>query len=141
MKNVSIIYWSKGGNVEILAEKIASSAESAGAKVIIKDVADAKIEDVVQADAVALGSPSMINDEIEQKEMEPYVQELEKIYNNKKKLVLFGSYGWNSGLFIEKWKTRMINCGFNVVGQIIVRETPTMEQLEAAQELGVKLSN
>ena len=61
MSKVSVIYWSNGGNVEVLANTIADELTDLGAEVLIKHVSNAKVEDVLEADAVALGSPSMDN--------------------------------------------------------------------------------
>ena len=66
MSKVSVIYWSNGGNVEVLANTIADELTDLGAEVLIKHVSNAKVEDVLEADAVALGSPSMDNNRIEQ---------------------------------------------------------------------------
>ncbi len=49
MKKVSIIYWSNGGNVEVLANAIAESAEKYGAEVTVKHVQDATVEDVTRS--------------------------------------------------------------------------------------------
>src|SRR5665254_18843 len=73
IKKLTIIYWSNGGNVEVLANHIASGAKEAGAQVLIKLVSEATVEDVATADAVAFGSPSMDNNKIEQHEMQPYI--------------------------------------------------------------------
>ena len=64
MKKVSIIYWSNGGNVEVIANAIAEGASMGDVEIETKHVADASITDVLEADAVAFGSPAMINDDI-----------------------------------------------------------------------------
>ena len=56
MKKVSIIYWSNGGNVELIANAISEGAISDEVEVDTKHVADASIEEVLEADAVAFGS-------------------------------------------------------------------------------------
>ena len=45
MKKVSIIYWSNGGNVEVLANAISEGVIESEAKVDIKYVADTKFID------------------------------------------------------------------------------------------------
>lgn len=140
MKKVSIVYWSNGGNVEVLANTIAESADAAGAEVTIKHVEDANIDDVINADAVAFGSPSMDNNRIEQHEMEPFINQFKLLPNYGKKVVLFGSYGWDEGQFMENWVVRMKDYGFDVIGDLAVRESPNQEQLNLAKELGRKLS-
>lgn len=140
MKKVSVIYWSNGGNVEVLANSIAEGAKEAGANVVIKHVSEASIEDVVKVDAVAMGSPSMDNNKIEQEEMEPFVKEFKLLPNENKSLVLFGSYGWDNGEFLIGWKDRMVDYGFNVVGELAVKEAPTEEEIKKARELGKLLA-
>lgn len=140
MKKVSIIYWSNGGNVEVLADAIAASAKENGAQVTIKHVTDATVDDVINADSVAFGSPSMDSNRIEQQEMEPYINQFKLLPNNGKKLILFGSYGWDEGQFIIDWSDRMKDYGFNVVDILAVKESPSEEQLRKAKELGKELA-
>ena len=140
MKKISIIYWSNGGNVEVLANSIAKGAEKHNSEVIIKHVSDATIEDVADADAVAFGSPSMDNNRIEQHEMEPFINQFKLLPNNQKKIVLFGSYGWDDGKFMDDWIQRMNDYNFNVVGSIAVKESPSEEELEEARRLGEELT-
>jgi flavodoxin short chain len=140
MKKVSIIYWSNGGNVEVLADAIAASAKENGAQVMIKHVTDATVDDVINADSVAFGSPSMDSNRIEQQEMEPYINQFKLLPNNGKKLILFGSYGWDEGQFIIDWSDRMKDYGFNVVDILAVKESPSEEQLRKAKELGKELA-
>lgn len=140
MKKVSIIYWSNGGNVEVLANTIAESAEKHGASVTIKYVQDATIEDVTTADAVAFGSPSMDNNRIEQHDMEPFINEFKLLSNDNKKVVLFGSYGWDDGQFMKDWVVRMKDYKFNVIANIAVKESPSDEELEIAKKLGEELT-
>jgi len=140
MKKVTVIYWSEYGNVELLATKIAKGAEDAGAEVILKRVQEATVEDVTSADAVAFGSPSMDNNRVEQNEMEPFLNEFKLLPNNNKKTVLFGSFGWDDGAFMVKFKKVMGEYNFNIIGDITVKETPNEGELKKAEELGALLA-
>ena len=140
MKKVSIIYWSNGGNVEVLANSIAEGTKKLNAEITIKHVNDAIIEDVTEADAVAFGSPSMDNNRIEQQEMEPFINNFKLLPNEQKKIVLFGSYGWDDGKFMVDWVQRMKDYNFNVIGSIAVKESPNDEDLLKANELGEELA-
>lgn len=140
MKKISVIYWSNGGNVEVLANSIAEGAKEAGADVTIKHVYDATVEDVTEADAVAFGSPSMDNNRIEQHEMEPFINQFKLLPNKQKKIVLFGSYGWDDGKFMVDWVQRMSDYDFNVAGNIAVKESPSEEELLEAKKLGEELT-
>ncbi|SHK78733.1 flavodoxin, short chain [Clostridium cavendishii DSM 21758] len=114
MKNLAIIYWSGTGNTEEMAKLIEQGAINAGAKVNILTVDKATIEDFKNADVVALGSPSMGVEVIEESEMEPFVESIESLVSGKK-LGLFGSYGWGTGEWMENWVERMNNCGADVL--------------------------
>jgi flavodoxin short chain len=138
MKKISIIYFSNYGNVEVLANAIAKGAETAGvqAEVTVKLVSEAKPEDVFKADAVAFGSPSLYNNQIDQKEMAPFIDQFKLTLNNNKPIVLFGSYGWDEGKFMEDWASQMKDYKFNVLDTLAVKETPDEAQLKKAEELG-----
>ena len=140
MKKVSIIYWSNGGNVEIIANAICEGVIESEAKVDIKYVADATIEDILEADAVALGSPAMLNDEIEEVDMKPFINSLSELEINNKPLVLFGSCGWRDTKFIDKWGDLMENYGFNVLEKFTVKDSVEKSDLKYAKEIGELLS-
>ena len=138
MKKVSIIYWSCGGNIEVLANVMAESAREEGAEVTVKHVADATLDDVLNADAVAFGSPAADSTKIEQTEMQPFINKLSDLSNaNKDKdCILFATYGWIQDTFMEIWKNQMKSFGFNLIGDLAVKESPTKAQVEYIKELG-----
>lgn len=138
MKKVSIIYWSLGGNIEVLANVIADSAKEHGAEVNLKHVADAELEDIVNADAVAFGSPAKNSTKIEQREMQPFIDKISQLkdeYRNKE-CILFATYGWIENTFMDIWKENMKSYGFNVIGDLAVKESPTRAHVQYAKELG-----
>jgi len=139
MKKLTIIYLSNGGNVEVLANHIAKGAKDAGAQVLIKLVSQATMEDVTGADAVAFGSPSMDNNRIDQKEMQPFIEKFKLTPVNNKTTGLFGSYGWDDGEFMNKWISLMKEYEFNVTEKLTVNEAPTDEQLVQAEKMGKDL--
>lgn len=140
MKKVSIIYWSNGGNVEIIANAICEGASIGDVEIETKHVADASIQDILQADAVALGSPAMINDDIEEIDMKPFINRLKELEIRNKPLVLFGSCGWRDTKFIDKWERNMEDCGFKVLGKLAVKDSVEQDDLRKAKELGKLLS-
>ena len=139
MKKLTIIYLSNGGNVEVLANHIAKGAKDAGAEVLVKLVSEATMEDVTGADAVAFGSPSMDNNRIDQKEMQPFIDKFKLAPVNNKTTGLFGSYGWDNGEFMNKWVSLMKEYEFNVTEKLTVNEAPTDEQLAEAEQMGKNL--
>ena len=141
MKKVSIIYWSCGGNIEALANVMADGAREKGAEVTVKHVADATIEDVLEADSIAFGSPAVDSTKIEQQEMRPFLDQLKDLdrENKNKNCILFATYGWIEDTFMKVWKDEMISYGFNVIGDLAVKDSPTKIQTDLIRKLGEEL--
>ncbi len=140
MKKVSIIYWSNGGNVEIIANAICEGANIGDVEIETRHVSDASIQDVLEADAVAFGSPAMINDDIEEIDMKPFINRLKELKIRNKPLVLFGSCGWRDTKFIDKWANNMGDYGFEVLGKLAVKDSVEQDDLNKAKELGKLLA-
>jgi len=58
MSKILIIYYSKTGNTKAMADYVAQGAKDAGADVVLKAVKDAKVEEMLDADGIILGSPT-----------------------------------------------------------------------------------
>ncbi|MGQ9552761.1 MAG: flavodoxin family protein [Anaerolineae bacterium] len=58
MAKVLIAYYSRSGNTEAMARRVAEGAESVGATVEVKQVSNVTMEDLLAADAIILGSPT-----------------------------------------------------------------------------------
>ena len=140
MKKVSIIYWSKGGNVEFLANTIADELYENNIEINLKQVGTAELNDILDADAIAFGSPAMDNNRIEQNEMEPFIKQLEKL-SIQKNIILFGTYGWGQSEFIDEWEKRMRSYGFNVTGKLAIGEAPSDGQIKELKDLSKNLIN
>ena len=141
MKKISIIYWSCGGNIEALANEMADGAREQGAEVTVKHVTDATIEDVFEADAVAFGSPAVDSTKIEQQEMKPFLEQLKDLEEQVKgkKCILFATYGWIEDTFMKIWKDEMKSYGFNVIGDLAIKDSPTKMQTNLIKKLGEEL--
>ncbi|SHE35452.1 flavodoxin [Clostridium fallax] len=139
MKKLTIIYWSGTGNTETMARLIESGAKESGADVKLLNVCEATEDDVKDAEILALGSPSMGVEVIEECEMEPFVSSIEGIVNGKK-IGLFGSYGWGTGEWMENWVERMESCGADVLEEgLIANGLPEGPEADACVEYGKKL--
>jgi len=141
MKKVSVIYWSGTGNTEMMAKAVEDGARLGGAETKLMEVSGASIDDVMNADAVALGCPSMGCEVLEEEEMEPFVTALEGKNLNGKPVVLFGSYDWGDGQWMRDWEVRMKAAGFNLLEEgLICNNTPDDSGLQKCRLLGQKLS-
>ena len=81
----------------------------------------------------------MINDDIEEIDMKPFINSLKEIEIKNKPLVLFGSCGWRDTKFIDKWEENMIDYGFNVLGKLAVKDSVEKNDLKRAMDLGKEL--
>ncbi len=141
MKNIAVIYWSGTGNTHQMAMSVAEGAKNQGAEIVLKEVSAATKEDVLNADAVALGCPSMGCEVLEESEMEPFVESIEKDSLQGKPLVLFGSFDWGDGQWLSDWSERMTGCGAKLVADgLKIHTVPDEEGLELCRELGKKLA-
>lgn len=139
MSKVLVVYWSGSGNTKEMADNVVEGAKAAGAEVVLKDVSEASVEEVSNYDTVALGCPAMGDDNLEEGEMEPFVESLEGNVSGKK-IGLFGSYDWGDGDWMANWKERMQGYGADVVGDVIANLEPDDEAKEKCQELGKTLA-
>ena len=139
VKEIVIIYWSGTGNTEMMAEAILEGAKNQS-KVSLINVEDATVNDVISADAVALGCPSMGAEVLEEGTMEPFIESLENVDFSEKPVALFGSYDWGDGQWMHDWENRMKGYGAKLVDKgLIINLTPNEEDLEQCRELGKKL--
>lgn len=140
MKKVAVIYWSGTGNTEEMAKAVAEGAKNGQTEVTLLSVSEATADTVKNADAIALGCPSMGAEVLEESEMEPFVASIESLVSGKP-LALFGSYGWGNGEWMQDWAARMTENGASLVGEgLIIMNTPDDSGLEECKALGSKLS-
>ena len=141
MDKVYVVYWSQTGNTQMMAEAIGKGIKEAGKEAVVLTVGEASLEDLKQAKAFAMGSPSMGVEVLEEEEMEPFVCQVEG-FGSGKTLALFGSYGWGAGEWMNDWVSRMEKAGAAVLNGegLICQETPDKEALAACENLGRQLA-
>lgn len=140
MKKIVVVYWSGTGNTKAMAEAVADGAKNENTAVSLLDVAQASIDDIKNADAVAIGCPSMGAEVLEEEQMEPFVSSIEDAVTGKP-MALFGSYGWGNGEWMEDFVARMTKCGAKVLGKgLIIQEMPDAQGIKECNSLGNELS-
>ena len=102
MPRIVIVY--DGANTGAMAKAIAEGAASVQqTSVLVKKAIEAKPEDLIEADAILLGSPTM-NKNISS-EMKAFLERISTIQLKGKIGSAFGSYGWSgeaSSLLMNK---------------------------------------
>ena len=140
--NVSVVYWSGTGNTQAMAEAVARGIEAAGKNARLIEASAADAVEIASEHAFALGCPSMGAEELEENEMEPFVESLETLVSGKH-ILLFGSYGWGDGEWMRNWAERMKAAGAELVRAegIIANEAPDGEAIEACEKAGRELAD
>ena len=139
--SVSVVYWSGTGNTQAMAEAVAEGIRDGGADPVLMEVANADAAALAEEKAFALGCPSMGAEQLEESEMEPFVEALEPLVSGKT-ILLFGSYGWGDGEWMRDWADRMKNAGAVLIREegIITNEAPDDEALEECRAAGKELA-
>ncbi|EEG75168.1 flavodoxin [[Clostridium] hylemonae] len=139
--SIPVVYWSGTGNTEQMAEAVAAGIKAAGQEADLCSVGGADAGRLADEKAFALGCPSMGAEELEESEMEPFVQALEGNVAGKT-VLLFGSYGWGDGEWMRTWEERMKNAGALLVngGGVIANEAPDDSAVKACEEAGKALA-
>lgn len=139
--SVSVVYWSGTGNTQAMAEAVAEGIRDGGADAVLMEVGNADVAALAEEKAFALGCPSMGAEQLEESEMEPFVEALEPLVSGKT-ILLFGSYGWGDGEWMRDWADRMKNAGAVLIREegIITNEAPDDEALEECRAAGKELA-
>ena len=139
--SVSVVYWSGTGNTQAMAEAVAEGIREGGAEAVLLEVGNADAAALASENAFALGCPSMGAEQLEESEMEPFVETLEPLVSGKR-ILLFGSYGWGDGEWMRDWAERMKNAGAALIREegLIANEAPDDEALEECRAAGKELA-
>lgn len=140
MKKVAVVYWSNTGNTEAMAHEIARGISDAGAEAEVIYVTDFSANMVDTFDAFAFGCPAMGDEELEDFEFLPVYDEVEPLLGEAP-VVLFGSYDWNDGEWMELWEARAHEANLNLITTVIAKDYPDAEAEEACRAAGEKLSH
>lgn len=141
MDKVYIVFWTQGGNTGAMASAIGEGVKGAGKEPVLLSPPEADIDVLKALPAFAMGCPAMGSEVLEETEMEPFVEQVEKIVSGKK-LVLFGSYGWGDGQWMRDWADRMKAAGAEIIGSegIIAQDAPGDEEISSCTKIGKMLA-
>ncbi len=135
-----IVYHSEGGITERMAKSIAQGA-SEGGEVIVKEVAEAKIDDLLSANVIVLGSPTYFANMSWQ--MKKFIDESVEHYGKLK--------GRRGGCFVSSatrkdgesalhfLKVALEIHGMEVLEGPVCLGVPTEEELRECEEYGRRL--
>ena len=137
---MKIVYWSSTGNTEAMANMLGDAVKEAGGSADVVEVTQIAAADLENEAVFALGCSAMGDEELDEGDMEPFVQEVEKFAAGKK-IGLFGSYDWGDGEWMRKWEERMKEAGAEIAGGsgVIANNEPGDEDRENLKALAGQL--
>lgn len=139
INKIAIVYWSRTGNTEIMAQCIAEGVKDGGSEAALLSLGDFSAARLAEFSAVAFGCPAMGSEVLEESEFDPMFTDLECQLTGKR-IALFGSYGWGKGQWMRDWCKRCENANlFNEEG-LMLNETPDDAGREACRALGQGLA-
>lgn len=126
MNKVAIVFWSGTGNTEAMADLVAQGVRAKGGTAELIHASDFNAGRITDYDAFAFGCPAMGDEELEDTEFLPLYDEVEPQLGDHK-VVLFGSYEWNDGEWMDLWEQRAEEAGVNVVESVAAYDYPDDE--------------
>ena len=139
MSKVAVVYWSGTGNTEAMANAVAEGVAENGGETEVVQVSDFSADKLGDYDAFAFGCPAMGSEELEDSEFQPVWDDV-KGSLGEKKVVLFGSYEWAEGEWMDNWKGDAEASGVNVVGTQICYDAPDADGEADCRALGAKVA-
>lgn len=137
----AVVFWSGTGNTEAMALSVAEGARSAGAEVDVLTCDKFNATMIDNYDSIAFGCPSMGAEQLEEEEFEPMFSACAPKLG-KKKIALFGSYGWGDGEWMRNWQEECESAGAVLTSQpVICNDAPDDEAISACEALGKSLIN
>ena len=142
-----ILYYTRSGNTERMARAIAEGAEAGGVQTTVKRVEECELADLVQADGLALGSPTYFSNVAWQ--VKKLIDESIELYGGKELKDKVGGFFTSSGTERDArdcLKMIEIALGFHhemslvQPGLICVRRQPAEKTVAECQEYGRRLA-
>ncbi len=131
MSKVAVVYWSGTGNTQAMAEAMAKQTDAD-----LYTAGEFSADKAAAYDALAFGCSAMGAEQLEEDEFEPMWKAVAPTLGSKR-IVLFGSYGWGGGEWMDTWKRE--NSNLNIVDTVICQDAPDDEALAACRAAADKL--
>ena len=139
MEKNAVIYWTGTGNTELMAKYIAEGINAAGGQADVFNVSDFSQEKLAEYSRYALGCPAMGAEELEDSEFQPFYEAVKPSLSGKK-VVLFGSYGWGGGEWMNPWKADAESAGLLLAAEpLAIENAPDGDGKTACENLGKAL--
>ena len=99
---VAIVYWSGTGHTEAIMNLVKKGVEQAGGEADVYMPWDFEPSKMGAYTNFAFGCPAMGDEQLETEDFQPMWDQISDDLKGKN-VVLFGSYNWNSGEYMDDW--------------------------------------
>lgn len=137
MPKLVIIYGTSMHNTERMAVAIEEGARAEGIDTSLKNVNDADKNDLLDADAIAIGSPNY--HDAMMPTVQKFLNDIADIDLTGKTGLAFGSYGWGLEA-INEINTKLKSYGMEMIQDLGVKRMPGEEELELCRRVGSLLA-
>ena len=139
MSKIAVVYWSGTGNTEAMASTVVDAVKSAGVEVEFFQVDEFSTDKISDYTAFAFGCPAMGDEVLEEDSFEPFFADaVEKL--DGVPVMLFGSYGWGGGAWMETWAERTKDAGAKLVGTVIAENAPDDDAIAECEKIAKELA-
>jgi len=137
MPKLVIIYGTGSHNAERMAQAIEEGARTEGVETILKNVSSAEKIELVDAHAIAIGSPNYRD--LMMPTVKKFLDELATLDLSGKIGLAFGSYGWGLEA-IQAINTQLASYGVEMINDLAIKRMPGEEELEICRRVGSLLA-
>ncbi len=137
MPKLAIIYGTGSHNTERIAQAIDEGARAEGATTILKNVSSADKSDVVDVDAIAVGSPNYRDAMMPT--VQKFLNDIADVSLYGKIGLAFGSYGWGLEA-IHAINGQLTSYGVKMIEDLCIKRMPGEEELEICRKTGSLLA-
>ena len=137
MSKLVIIYGTGSHNTERMAEAIKEGAVAEGIDTLLKNVNDADKSDVMEADAIAVGSPNY--NHAMMPTVRKFLDGLAGLDLSGKVGLSFGSYGWSLEA-TDDINRILTSFGLEMIKDLLIKRMPGEEELEMCRRVGSLLA-
>jgi flavodoxin I len=138
MPKLIIIYGTGAHNTERMAIAIENGAKSEGIDTVLKNVNEADKDELMDADAIAVGSPNY--NHAMMPTIRKFLNDISDIDLSGKVGLAFGSYGWSFEATAEI-NSKLKSYGLEMLQDLCVKRMPGDEELELCRRVGILLAN
>jgi flavodoxin I len=136
-KKAAVIFYSRTGNTEAMAEAAAVGIKDEGGSVFLSPVEEAEAEKIGKNyNCIALGCSAQGREQLEESRMRPFFDAL-KPFLPHCRIAVFGSCGWSDGRWLAEWETEIKENGGHIIHPFVLSHgRPDENVLQLCEELG-----